>query len=167
MTEQELISQPRIEDISARLRALRRERHLTLKDVERATSGAIGSVVLGTYERNSRTISMKKIIELATFYNVPLTELISGTKSATFSQEKRGATIDLRRTLLRAQSCFDPNSPIVILGNYLRALAQLRGDWNGQIITIRNSDLVVISILVTLENISIRDWLISEKLLLK
>jgi transcriptional regulator with XRE-family HTH domain len=74
MTPKKLITQPHLDEIAARLRALRIQARLTLLDVERLSNGLIGGVVLGSYERGARALSVKKIIQLATFYEVPVEE---------------------------------------------------------------------------------------------
>ena len=71
MDAKNLITQPLIAQINERLRGVRLAAHLTLLDVERLSKGAIGSVALGSYERGTRALSLKKIIELASFYEVP------------------------------------------------------------------------------------------------
>ena len=162
MTPKKLITQPNLDEIAARLRALRIQARLTLLDVERLSNGLIGSVVLGSYERGARALSVKKIIQLATFYEVPVEELISGMKSQREKIEGK-STIDFQKTRNRAES----DSDIAILSNFLTGIAHLRGDWNGQIITIRESDLRVVALICRREVGGVREWLAQEGLLLK
>ena len=142
MKAKNLILQPNIAEITQRLRSLRIGAQLTLLDVERLSTGAIGSVVLGSYERGARALSLKKIIQLATFYEVPVEELISGRKNNRFPIEAK-STIDFQKTRNRAHADLD----IGTLAQFLTDIAHLRGDWNGQIITIRESDLRILAIM--------------------
>jgi len=162
MTPKKFITQPNLDEISARLRALRIQARLTLLDVERLSNGLIGGVVLGSYERGARALSVKKIIQLATFYEVPVEELISGMKSQGEKIEGK-STIDFQKTRNRA----DSDSDIGMLSNFLTGIAHLRGDWNGQIITIRESDLRVVALICRREVGGVREWLAQEGLLLK
>ena len=162
MTPKKLITQPNLDEIAARLRALRIQARLTLLDVERLSNGLIGGVVLGSYERGARALSVKKIIQLATFYEVPVEELISGMKSQGDKIEEK-STIDFQKTRNRA----DSDSDIGMLSNFLTGIAHLRGDWNGQIITIRESDLRVVALICRREVGLVRVWLAQEGLLLK
>ena len=162
MRPHNLIVQPNITEIAQRLRSVRIGAQLTLLDVERLSHGAIGSVVLGSYERGARALSLKKIIQLAAFYEVPVEELISGRKSNHSPMEAK-STIDFQKTRNRAHTDID----IGILAQFLTGIAHLRGDWNGQIITIRESDLRVIALICHREIGEVRQWLSTEGLLIK
>ena len=162
MNSTHLITQPTLEEIAIRLRMLRSAARLTLADVERLSNGSIGSVALGSYERGTRALSLKKIIQLATFFEVPVEELISGRKMSQREQEAK-STIDFQRTRNRAETDVD----IALLAQFLMGIAQLRGDWNGQIITIRESDLRVVALICRREIGEVRRWLSVEGLLIK
>ena len=162
MKAKNLILQPNIAEIARRLRSLRIGAQLTLLDVERLSNGAIRSVVLGSYERGTRALSLKKIIQLATFYEVPVEELISGRKNNRFPIEAK-STIDFQKTRNRAHADLD----IGTLAQFLTDIAHLRGDWNGQIITIRESDLRILAIMCHQEMGEVRQWLSNEGLLIR
>lgn len=162
MNSTHLITQPTLEEIAIRLRMLRSAARLTLADVERLSNGSIGSVVLGSYERGARALSLKKIIQLATFFEVPVEELISGRKMSQREQEAK-STIDFQKTRNRAETDVD----IALLAQFLMGIAHLRGDWNGQIITIRESDLRVVAFICRREIGQVRHWLSIEGLLIK
>jgi len=162
MNSTNLITQPTLEEIAIRLRMLRSAARLTLADVERLSNGSIGSVVLGSYERGARALSLKKIIQLATFFEVPVEELISGRKVSQREQEAK-STIDFQKARNHAESDID----IALLAQFLTGIAHLRGDWNGQIITIRESDLRVVALICRREIGEVRRWLSVEGLLIK
>jgi transcriptional regulator with XRE-family HTH domain len=162
MKAKNLITQPPIAQINERLRGIRLAAHLTLLDVERLSSGAIGSVALGSYERGTRALSLKKIIELANFYQVPVEDLITGKKPVQASTEAR-STIDFQKTRDRAHTDID----IATLSQFLTGIAHLRGDWNGQVMSIRESDMRVIALVCRREIGDVRQWLAIEGLLLK
>ena len=58
-----------------RLRIIRKSKGWSLQDVERNSNGKWKAVVIGSYERADRAISLKKAISLMDFYQVPVSEL--------------------------------------------------------------------------------------------
>ena len=58
-----------------RLRIIRKSKGWSLQDVERNSNGKWKAVVIGSYERADRAISLKKAISLMEFYQVPVSEL--------------------------------------------------------------------------------------------
>src|SRR5581483_10379808 len=62
--------------LGARLRAIRTQRHLSLQGVERTSDGRWKAVVVGSYERGDRAISVHRLAELAEFYEVPVADLL-------------------------------------------------------------------------------------------
>jgi len=70
-----------IADVSAKLRALRRARGWSLMDVEIMSEGRLKAVVLGSYERGSRTLSVKRAREILELYGVPASQLFTEKKT--------------------------------------------------------------------------------------
>src|SRR5919205_1648912 len=62
--------------LGARLRAVRMQQHLSLHGVERKSSGRWKAVVVGSYERGDRAVSVQRLAELADFYGVPVSDLL-------------------------------------------------------------------------------------------
>jgi transcriptional regulator with XRE-family HTH domain len=62
--------------LGARLREARRQRGLTLQNVESGSDGAFTSVTLSSYERGDRSMSVARLVDLADFYGVPPAELL-------------------------------------------------------------------------------------------
>ena len=72
--------------LGARLREARRQRGLTLQNVESGSAGTFTSVTLSSYERGDRTMSVARLVDLAAFYGMPPAELLpSGGSHATSS----------------------------------------------------------------------------------
>ena len=63
-----------ITDVQTNLRKIRKSKGLTLHQVETMSNGKYKSVVVGSYERGTRAISVNRLIELAELYEVPITE---------------------------------------------------------------------------------------------
>ena len=51
--------------LGARLRAVRAQQHLSLQGVERKSGGRWKAVVVGSYERGDRAVSVQRLAELA------------------------------------------------------------------------------------------------------
>ena len=66
-------------EIGANLRKIRLLKGFTLKDVEEKSKGKWKAVVIGSYERGNRALTIKKAIVLADFYQVPLGHLLGIT----------------------------------------------------------------------------------------
>lgn len=71
--------------LGARLREARRQRGLTLQNVESGSDGTFTSVTLSSYERGDRTMSVARLVDLATFYGMPPAELLPSGGSHTAS----------------------------------------------------------------------------------
>src|SRR5690554_7894670 len=62
--------------VGARLRSIRRQKHLSLQDVEAASDHEFKASVLGAYERGERAISVPRLQRLARFYRVPVDQML-------------------------------------------------------------------------------------------
>ena len=62
--------------VGARLRQVRRERGLSLMRIEQKTDGHFKAVVIGSYERADRAVTVSRLAELAEFYRVPVAKLL-------------------------------------------------------------------------------------------
>jgi transcriptional regulator with XRE-family HTH domain len=63
--------------VGARIRSIRRQKHLSLQDVEAAASDhQFKASVLGAYERGERAISVPRLQRLARFYRVPVDQML-------------------------------------------------------------------------------------------
>ncbi|MDG2904214.1 MAG: helix-turn-helix transcriptional regulator, partial [Acidimicrobiales bacterium] len=57
--------------VGERIRTIRRQKRLSLQDVEARSESEFKASVLGAYERGERAISLPRMHRLARFYNVP------------------------------------------------------------------------------------------------
>src|SRR6476620_5540678 len=62
--------------LGARLRTVRNQHGLSLLGVEATSEGRWKAVVVGSYERGDRAVTVQRLSELAQFYGVPLVELL-------------------------------------------------------------------------------------------
>ena len=145
--------------VGNRLRAIRKQKRLSLQEVEANSGQEFKASVLGAYERGERAISVPRLQRLAIFYNVPVDQLLPRQDGDTTSGQY--AVIDLNRpdgnpaavpetpvTIdLRTLEALD-SSEAVLLGRYLGMIQVQRGDFNGRVLTIRRDDLRAIACLL-------------------
>ena len=62
--------------LGQRLRAIRQQQGLSLQGVEEKSRGRWKAVVVGSYERGDRAVTVARLHELAEFYSVPISELL-------------------------------------------------------------------------------------------
>ncbi len=152
--------------VSERLRSIRRAQSLSLNDVEIASNGAIKAVVLGSYERGSRSLSVKRAIQIAHFYGVPISTLFGASEQPEPGAKKR-VIIDTRRlkamTENEANSEHEPLQPVL---RYISYIQRSREDWNGEVISLRERDIEHVAICLGYSNTTLTNWLENHKLLL-
>lgn len=117
------------------LRQLRKKRGMTLRECEEESGGRFKAVVMGSYERGTRAISLQRLQEIADFYHVPIQYFFSDS-SPTSTNLNEKVTFDLRK--IRLASAFDPS--VEKLAKMLSIFITKRSDWNGELLTIRRSD---------------------------
>lgn len=130
--------------IGERLRAIRRQKRLSLQEVEALSAKEFKASVLGAYERGERAISVPRLIRLAKVYGVPPEQLLPRDEAIDLTQER---TIDLTGgfsvDLVRLQTIQTPEAQI--LRRYTERVQIFRQDFNGRILTIRTDDVRVMA----------------------
>ena len=122
-----------------RLRIIRKSKGWSLQDVERNSNGKWKAVVIGSYERADRGISLKKAIALMEFYQVPVSELFPDLPPQVST---RSIAIDLVK-LSAVQSEYSS-----VIQRFVRGICDRRKDWNGQVLTVRVNDLQFLAMLL-------------------
>ena len=122
--------------LGGRLRAIRTQQGLSLHGVEEKSEGRWKAVVVGSYERGDRAVTVQRLAELADFYGVPVSELLpEGDANAGASEPPPRLVIDLEK--LSAV----PAEQSRALARYARTIQSQRGDYNGRVLSIRQEDL--------------------------
>jgi len=156
-----------IQQVTARLRAIRISRSLSLSDVEALSKGGLKAVVLGSYERGARTLSVKRAITIAALYDVPLSQLFTEELPVEVISAER-TVIDLRAVNKRAHDATHPSyENYLLLARLAQRVVRSRQDWNGEVLSIRQSDMETISVLFDQPISHVLQWMESEKVLLK
>jgi transcriptional regulator with XRE-family HTH domain len=134
--------------VGERLRAIRRQKGLSLHDVEARSSLEFKASVLGAYERGERAISVPRLLRLAEIYEVPADQLLPRDFDGEISLvESSGGSADQAGTfaidLVRLHDVDDPDAQI--LSRFASSIQLERQDFNGRMLTIRRSDLRVLA----------------------
>jgi transcriptional regulator with XRE-family HTH domain len=129
--------------VGERLRAIRRQKRLSLQEVEAASNQEFKASVLGAYERGERAISVPRLQRLARFYSVPVDQLLPKDEGPEFSNGsvRTGFTADDAITidLTRLEQLDGPEAEM--LSRYLSMIQVQRQDFNGRVLTIRRDDI--------------------------
>jgi transcriptional regulator with XRE-family HTH domain len=121
--------------LGARLRAIRTQQGLSLHGVEEKSQGRWKAVVVGSYERGDRAVTVQRLSELAEFYGVPVSELLPEGNPTTASEPTAKLIIDLEQL---STVPADKSAP---LARYAATIQSQRGDYNGRVLSIRQEDL--------------------------
>ena len=153
--------QPTTETVSKRLRTIRKSRGWTLHDVESRSDGSIKAVVMGSYERGTRAISLARALELANLFAIPISDLLSEPNLRS-NENLSFKRFDQRRiaTLLLEGG----DEKLEKVSNFLAAIAQRRGDWNGEILSLRSADLDTLTLILGMTQNHLNEWLSSKKI---
>ena len=139
-----------------KLRMIRKSKGWSLQDVERNSNGKWKAVVIGSYERSDRAISLKKAISLMEFYQVPISELFPQ-----ITPEVSGRRVSLNLTRLTE----DKGEIGERLKVFTKSISDRRKDWNGKLLTIRANDLQFLALILGLSESATLDYLAETELL--
>ena len=144
--------------VGERLRAIRRQKRMSLQEVEATSTQEFKASVLGAYERGERAISVPRLQRLARFYNVPVDQLLPGNEMPDFGQPADDVEVIVDLTdsqqasrvlsnvvidLTRLERLTGPEADM--LNRYLTMIQVQRQDFNGRVLTIRRDDLQAIA----------------------
>jgi transcriptional regulator with XRE-family HTH domain len=132
-----------------RLRAMRVQQKMSLTDVARKSGGKWKAVVVGSYERGDRAVSVVRLAALAHFYGVPVIELIPAPVARPVSrpagERVPHIVLDLER-LLAAPG--DEAAPVL---RYTRIIRRQRHDYGNQVMSLRIDDVRVLAAVYDLD----------------
>ena len=127
--------------VGERLRVIRKQKRLSLQEVEAQSEQEFKASVLGAYERGERALSVPRLDRLAQFYAVPVEQLlpreVSGVEAtaALESPANKKLAIDVVK-LVQLKG-----APFEMLSRYLKLIQVQRQDFNGRVITVRGDDV--------------------------
>ncbi len=142
--------------VGERLRLIRKQKGLSLQEVEASSDQEFKASVLGAYERGERAISVPRLQRLARFYNVPVDQLLPRDGEVPTEPPALGiepsdvrvpapawpskVTYDLARF-----QAVDGDPELEMVYKYLSSIQVRRQDFNGRVLTIRADDIRAIA----------------------
>ena len=152
--------------VGERLRLIRKQKGLSLQEVEVSSDQEFKASVLGAYERGERAISVPRLQRLAKFYAVPVDQLLPHDADEFSARARDEELIDLTSEsgngeATRAVRRYDDDKVSIdltrlqnvsenereMLTRYLGMIQVQRQDFNGKVLTIRSEDLRAIACL--------------------
>lgn len=121
--------------LGARLRSIRQQQGLSLQKVEQKSGGRWKAVVVGSYERGDRAVTVTRLAELAEFYGVPLAELLPDAGGSSAGAPRSRLVLDLNAIAAMDADLIGP------LARYAASIQAQRGDYNGRVLSIRQEDV--------------------------
>ena len=142
--------------LGMRLRAIRQQQGLSLQGVEEKSDGLWKAVVVGSYERGDRAVTVQRLSELAEFYGVPMNELLPGAHELGAAREAPPKLVlDIERL---QQLDLNDAAP---LSRFTASIQSMRGDYNGRVLSIRQEDLRSLAVIYDETPSQLTDQLIS------
>ncbi len=141
--------------LGLRLRAIRTQQGLSLHGVEERSQGRWKAVVVGSYERGDRAVTVQRLAELADFYGVPVSALLPDAGASTVVETPPRLVIDLERLSSVPAERAGP------LARYAATIQSQRGDYNGKVLSIRQDDLRTLAVIYDLPPAALAEELIS------
>jgi transcriptional regulator with XRE-family HTH domain len=137
------MTQEPIDDVNVRLgdhlRRLRKQKGLSLLEVQSLSDGEFKASVMGAYERGERAVSAVRLARLAHLYRLPMQAMLPASEAGEPPANTQGLAIDA--TLL--DSAKSPEA--VAVGRFVRRMQSMRQDWTGGIVRIRSEDLLALA----------------------
>ncbi len=136
--------------VGDRLRAIRRQKRLSLQEAEELSGQEFKASVLGAYERGERAISVPRLQRLARAYQVPVDQLLPRDtpdgRDGGYLDLTQAAPAEPRKVILDLSHLDDINGPTgEMLRRYVAMIQVQRQDFNGRVLTIRRDDLRAIA----------------------
>jgi transcriptional regulator with XRE-family HTH domain len=142
--------------VGERLRAIRRQKKLSLQEVEANSHEEFKASVLGAYERGERSISLPRLRRLADLYDVPIEQLLP--KEVELADGRSATTTPkLAIDLVKLANIDGPG--FATLSRYLSMIQVQRGDFNGKVLTVRADDVRAIAVMLDVAIADVRTHL--------
>lgn len=126
--------------LGERLRRVRQQQDLSLHDVEARSGGDLKASVLGAYERGERAVSITRLHAMAQFFRVPVAELLPDPRI----NDRRGPSaqdFESEQVMLDLVVLEEQRDRESLLVRYADSIKARRGDYNGQVLSVRAADL--------------------------
>ena len=126
--------------VGERLRVIRKQKRLSLQEVEAQSGQEFKASVLGAYERGERALSVPRLDRLAQFYAVPVEQLLPREMSGSEAAVALASPVNKKLAIDVAKLVQLKGAPFEMLARYLKLIQVQRQDFNGRVITVRGDD---------------------------
>jgi transcriptional regulator with XRE-family HTH domain len=126
--------------VGERLRNIRKQKKMSLQEVEATSNNEFKASVLGAYERGERALSVPRMERLARFYGVSIDQLLPRDAMRVEGQQPGASGPTKIRIDVAKLSTFPER--------LLRMIQVQRQDFNGKVITVRAHDTRAISVIL-------------------
>lgn len=141
--------------LGMRLRSIRTQQGLSLQGVEQKSRGRWKAVVVGSYERGDRAVTVQRLAELADFYQVPVQALLPDAAPSAAAEPPPKLVLDLEALTSVPSERAGP------LARYAATIQGQRGDYNGKVLSIRTDDLRTLAVIYDVPPAALAEELIS------
>jgi transcriptional regulator with XRE-family HTH domain len=131
--------------LGARLRAVRLQQNLSLHGVERKSGGRWKAVVVGSYERGDRAVSVQRLAELADFYGVAVSDLLPPESGAFTAGAGAPPLSRIVLSLDRIAKLADGQADM--LRRFTASIQRQRGDVGNRTLPVRHDDLRTLALM--------------------
>jgi transcriptional regulator with XRE-family HTH domain len=141
--------------LGERMRSIRKQKKLSLADVEAQTNQEFKASVMGAYERGERMVSVQRLERLARYYGVTVDQLLpQDPKRIAGDGRQSAAPVKLRIDVAKLST--RQGAQYQMLERLLRMIQVQRQDFNGKVITVRENDIRAIAVIldVPVENVA-------------
>jgi transcriptional regulator with XRE-family HTH domain len=138
-----MVEEEQSAQVGERLRAIRRQKGLSLHDVEARSDHEFKASVLGAYERGERALSVPRLLRLAELYGVPPDQLLPRDVELEIDLTDRGEGEGFAIDLVRLSELEEADAEV--LSRYAATIQLQRQDFNGRMLTIRRDDVRVLA----------------------
>jgi transcriptional regulator with XRE-family HTH domain len=128
------------QQVGERLRVIRKQKRLSLQEVEARSNQEFKASVLGAYERGERALSVPRLDRLSQFYSVPVEQLLPREVTGSQAAAAIASPVNKKLAIDVAKLVQLKGAPFEMLARYLRLIQVQRQDFNGRVITVRGDD---------------------------
>ena len=150
------VDDPYARALGDRLRRVRIQQHRSLHDVEAGSRGELKASVVGAYERGERAVSITRLHALAAFYRVPVVELLPVGRRDDAAVASREVELVIDLAALERE-----RDELPTLARYVESIQAKRGDYNGQVLTVRAADLETLAAVLDESPVDLRERLLA------
>jgi transcriptional regulator with XRE-family HTH domain len=132
--------------VGERLRTVRREKGLSLHDVQARSALEFKASALGAYERGERVISLPRLLRLARLYRVPVEELLPREVDVEINLRETAEAepeVRFRVDLNRLAMTDDPDA--AALSRFAAEIQRRRDEVPSRFVTLRADDVRVLA----------------------